>query len=84
MKIQVTILTRRQTLNPADKAVKDALRQMGHGNIESLRLGRFLEFEVDASRTPEQWEALIDVACKDGKTNLANPVLEEWKIKVCP
>lgn len=84
MKIRVYILTRGQTLNPPDKAVKDALHQLGFASVQALQLGRYFEFEVDDSFTADEWRERISEALKKPVTNFPNPVTEGWRMEIVP
>lgn len=84
MKISVRILTKKGFLSPADETIKKALHQMGYTNIKRIRLGRYLDIDVDEMVSASERRAQIDTACKSAVANLANPVMEDWEIDIVP
>ena len=77
MKFEVTILQKRKTVNPADKAIKDALCAMGYNMVTAVRLGKYLMIETNGSLPVER----LKQACGDVNLNLVNPVMEDFKIE---
>ncbi len=84
MTIKVFILAQKQTVNPADKAVKDALHLLGHTDINRVSLGRYLEIEVDDATPKETWVEKIVEICTSSRSNLVNPIMEDYRIELHP
>ena len=82
MKIRVFILTRAVTLNPADAAVLNALKQMGHSSVQSVRLGRCFEIEFDDSLPPEVRLRQVEEAFHRPESAFPNPITETFRLEV--
>ncbi|GEM_PF-5776252 len=83
MKIKLTTLPNKAH-NPPDETVLKVLKQMGYTDMTRLSLGRYLEIEVANDESPDVWRERIDAVCRNGLVNLANPVIESWKILIEP
>ena len=72
-KIYVTL--RPSVLDPAGTAVQTGLKQLGHDNIGSIRIGKYIELTlaaVDELTASEQVNRMCDQL-------LANPVIENYR-----
>ncbi len=78
MKIKVKITQKPQTVNSQDKVVLDCLRQMGFDNIKSVRVGKYLEIEMDDSLSVEERLEQIREACKTE----VNPIMEDFTLEI--
>ncbi|MBD2666336.1 phosphoribosylformylglycinamidine synthase, purS [Richelia sinica FACHB-800] len=72
-KIFVTL--RPSVLDPAGVAVQSGLKQMGYGNVEQVRIGKYMELTLTA---PDETKARNDLnqICDQ---MLANPVIENYR-----
>jgi phosphoribosylformylglycinamidine (FGAM) synthase PurS component len=57
---------------------------MGFTAVETLRLGRYFEFEVDDSRSEAEWRACLAEALKRPISGFPNPITENWEMEVVP
>jgi phosphoribosylformylglycinamidine synthase subunit PurS len=74
VKVRVYVTLKSGVLDPAGKAVEGGLRSLGFDEVKGVRLGKYIELELDEigdSRTR------IDQMCKK---LLANTVIEDYRI----
>jgi phosphoribosylformylglycinamidine synthase PurS subunit len=74
MKVNVVVKPKEAVLDPQGAAVRDAMRHLGMPEVRSVRIGKFMEIEVDGD-TPELEEKLHGL-CRD---LLSNPVIEDYE-----
>jgi len=75
MKAMVHIMLRNGILDPQGEVVKHALGTLGFDGVENLRIGKFIELDLDDYVT----EANIAEMCDK---LLANTVMESYKIEM--
>jgi phosphoribosylformylglycinamidine synthase len=72
-------VTLKPTVNdPQGLTVLGALKTLGFGSVESVRLGKYLEIKINESER-SQAEALASDMCRK---LLANPVIEEFRYEL--
>ena len=75
MKAKVIITPKREVLDPQGKTVQSALEHMGCSGVGEVRIGKYVEIEMDGER--ETVEAkLSEYADKF----LANPNIEDYRL----
>jgi phosphoribosylformylglycinamidine synthase subunit PurS len=74
--IHVTL--RPSVLDPAGVAVRSGLQQLGHTNVANVRIGKYIELELDAANEVEAREQ-VDKLCDQ---MLANPVIEVYHFQL--
>ncbi len=74
MKVNVVVKPKEAVLDPQGAAVRDAMRHLGMPEVRSVRIGKFMEIEVEGD-TPELEERLHGL-CRD---LLSNPVIEDYE-----
>jgi phosphoribosylformylglycinamidine synthase len=62
-------------LDPAGVAVQDGLAHLGYSNVESVRIGKYVELTLDAADEAQARTQLDEVCDK----LLANPVIENYR-----
>ena len=75
-KARVLVNLRPSVLDPAGEAVISAASRLNVEGIEKLRIGKFIDIEINASDLEEatiRLELLADRL-------LANPVIEDWEM----
>lgn len=77
-KASIQITLRPSILDPQGKATHHALENLGFETIDRVRMGKYVEMWVDAE-TEEQARTVAADACKQ---LLANPVMEDFEIRV--
>jgi phosphoribosylformylglycinamidine synthase subunit PurS len=78
MKAKIIVMPKRTVLDPQGKTVKHALESMNFKGIKDVRVGKFMEIELEASDKAEL-QKKIDQACRE---LLSNPVIEEYTFEV--
>jgi len=74
MKAKVTVMPKKSVLDPQGVAVRDAMRHHGLPHVKSVRIGKFMEIELDHAD-----EAKLHEICRD---LLSNPVIEDYDLQV--
>ena len=62
-------------LDPQGNAVRDAMRHLGMPEVRSVRIGKYMEIEVDSSKP--DLEKRLHGLCRD---LLSNPVIEDYEL----
>lgn len=75
MKVKVIVMPKQSVLDPQGVAVRDAIHHHGMPEIKSVRIGKFMELEVDGVVNEENLNAL----CRD---LLSNPVIEDYRVEI--
>ena len=75
---QIYVTLRPSVLDPAGTAVRSGLEHMGYGNVEQLRIGKYVELTLTAKDEDEAKQQL-DRICDQV---LANPVIENYRFDV--
>ena len=77
MKVKVIVLPKQSVLDPQGVAVREAIHHHGLNSITNVRIGKFIEIEVDDSVGAD--EASLHEICRD---LLSNPVIEDYELIV--
>ena len=77
MKAQVIVMPKQTVLDPQGVAVRDAVHHHGVPAVKSVRVGKFIELELDGTQT----EAQLHEVCRD---LLSNPVIEDYRLEIQP
>lgn len=75
---RVIVTLRRSILDPQGKAVEHGIHTLGHTSVEQVRIGKYVEMNINTS-SPEEAERIARVA---GEKLLANPVMEDFTVSV--
>lgn len=78
MLARVFITLKSGVLDPAGKAVEGSLHALGHSGVQGVRLGKYIELQVDgtdAAAVKKQVEAMCSQL-------LANTVVENYRVEV--
>ncbi len=78
MKARIHVFLKEGVLDPQGKAVMNALRTLGFGEVQSVRQGKFFDVETDPL-APGESEARLREYCQK---LLANPVIENYRVEV--
>jgi phosphoribosylformylglycinamidine synthase PurS subunit len=80
MKATVVVTLKPEVLDPQGDAVRRALGKLGFEGVKGVRVGKIIEIELDDAQVqaPELTEQLRKMADEI----LANPVIEDFEIKV--
>ena len=74
MKASVIVMPKKSVLDPQGVAVRDAIHHHGLPQVKSVRIGKFMEIEVEGAD-----RAQLDEICRD---LLSNPVIEDYDLQV--
>ena len=72
----VFVNLRPSVLDPAGEAARSAAKRLGVEGIQKLRIGKFIELEIEA---PDEIEARKRVELLSDRL-LSNPVIEDWSL----
>ena len=78
MKAKIIIMPKRTVLDPQGKTVKHALESLGFKGIQEVRVGKFMEIELEGGSQAEL-QRKMDKACHE---LLSNPVIEEYSFEI--
>jgi len=76
--IVVDVMLKPEILDPQGQAVANALPNLGFAPAASLRIGRHVELSLEA----ETADAALEQATKIADTLLANPVIEDYAVRL--
>ena len=74
----VRVTLRPSILDPQGKAVRHALHELGHHEVEGVRAGKLIQLTLDV----ESREEAMRVASEAAQKLLANPVMEDFEVEV--
>ena len=63
-------------LDPQGNAVRDAMRHLGMPEVQSVRIGKYMEIELDGDGADV--EKRLHGLCRD---LLSNPVIEDYQLE---
>ena len=82
MKARVIGMPKQAVLDPQGNAVRDALHHLGLPSAQAVRVGKFMEIEVDGpSGDRAALESQLHTLCRD---LLSNPVIEDYRLELEP
>jgi phosphoribosylformylglycinamidine synthase PurS subunit len=76
MKVNVVVKPKEAVLDPQGTAVRDAMRHLGMPEVRSVRIGKYMEIEVDGEKGDV--EERLHGLCRD---LLSNPVIEDYELQ---
>jgi phosphoribosylformylglycinamidine synthase len=75
---RIYVTLRSSVLDPAGTAVESGLKQMGYTEVESVRIGKYIEMQLSAN-DEEQAKQHLDEMCD---RLLANTVIENYSFEL--
>jgi phosphoribosylformylglycinamidine synthase len=78
MRVKIFVSLRSGVLDPQGKAIERSLHVLGYGEVQDVRMGKVLEFKIDAA-SREAAESRIREMCDK---LLANPVIEDYQFEI--
>ncbi len=78
MRVRVFVTLKEGVLDPQGKAVENSLHSLGFASVSEVRMGKYLELQVDAAGA-EDAERQTRRMCEK---LLANPVIEDYRFEV--
>ena len=76
MKINVIVKPKEAVLDPQGNAVRDAIRHLGMPEVRSVRIGKYMEIDIDGEAV--DLEKRLHGLCRD---LLSNPVIEDYELQ---
>ena len=77
MKAKVIVMPKETVLDPQGVAVRDAMHHLGFPAAREVRMGRYLEIEIDGETKVA--EPKLRELCRD---LLSNPVIEDFRLEL--
>jgi phosphoribosylformylglycinamidine synthase subunit PurS len=78
MRVKIFVSLKNGVLDPQGKAVEQSLHTLGYKEVQDVRVGKFVEFDLQAS-SREAAEGRIREMCDK---LLANPVIENFHYEI--
>jgi phosphoribosylformylglycinamidine synthase len=78
MRVKIFVSLRSGVLDPQGKAIERSLHTLGYGDVQDVRMGKYLELKVEAA-SREAAESRIREMCDK---LLANPVIEDYRFEI--
>lgn len=76
-KVKIYVTLRESVLDPQGSAVKGSLHTMGYDEVADVRIGKYLELQIEPS------ERDIDTIVKEmSEKLLANTVIEDYRYEI--
>jgi phosphoribosylformylglycinamidine synthase PurS subunit len=75
MKVKVVVTPKAAVLDPQGAAVRDAMQHLGMPEVRDVRVGKYLEIEIDGA--DGDIDKRLHGLCRD---LLSNPVIEDYKL----
>ena len=75
---RIYITLRSSVLDPAGTAVQSGIAQMGYPNVEGVRIGKYVEMNLEAEDEAEAKNQLDRICDRI----LANPVIENYRFEI--
>jgi phosphoribosylformylglycinamidine synthase PurS subunit len=75
MNAKVIVMPKAAALDPQGNAVRDAMRHLGMPEVQSVRIGKYMEIEIEGQ--DGELESRLLQLCRD---LLSNPVIEDYEL----
>jgi phosphoribosylformylglycinamidine synthase len=79
MNAKVIVMPKAAVLDPQGNAVRDAMRHLGMPEVRSVRIGKYMEIDIDGQNG--ELESRLHQLCRD---LLSNPVIEDYELQQSP
>jgi len=78
MKAKIIVMPKKTVLDPQGKTVKHALEAMQFAGVKDVRIGKFMEIELEGTDKAALQKQLDDACHK----LLSNPVIEDYTLEI--
>ena len=75
MNAKIIVMPKAAVLDPQGNAVRDAMRHLGMPEVRSVRIGKYMEIEIEGKN--DELESRLHQLCRD---LLSNPVIEDYEL----
>jgi len=76
VKVNVIVKPKEAVLDPQGNAVRDAMRHLGMPEVRSVRIGKYMEINLDGEDA--DLEKRLRCLCRD---LLSNPMIEDYELQ---
>jgi phosphoribosylformylglycinamidine synthase PurS subunit len=76
VKAKLIVMPKAAVLDPQGNAVRDAMRHLGMPEVRSVRIGKYMEIDIDGKNG--DLETRLRGLCRD---LLSNPVIEDYELQ---
>ncbi|MBS3886292.1 MAG: phosphoribosylformylglycinamidine synthase subunit PurS [Dethiobacter sp.] len=77
-KAEIKVLLKKSVLDPQGQAVEKALSSLGYGNVQDVRIGKYLEVSFAAGSHKEAEDQVREMS----ERLLTNPVIEDYTFEL--
>jgi phosphoribosylformylglycinamidine synthase len=78
MRVRIYVSLKNGVLDPQGKAIEHSLHTLGYAETRNVRIGKYLELEIDATSRSAAEAQVRDMCDK----LLANPVIEDYRFEI--
>jgi phosphoribosylformylglycinamidine synthase PurS subunit len=78
MRVRIYVSLKNGVLDPQGKAIEHSLHTLGYAETRNVRIGKYLELEIDATARSAAEAQVRDMCDK----LLANPVIEDYRFEI--
>jgi phosphoribosylformylglycinamidine synthase len=78
-KSKIIVTLKDGVLDPQGKTVKNALTKMGYKDVKDVRIGKYIEIEINGGGKKEKLKKEINEICDK---LLANPNIEKYEFSI--
>lgn len=78
MRVKIFVSLKEGVLDPQGKAVERSLHSLGYNEVQDVRMGKYIEIELDAPSRKEAEGRLREMCQK----LLTNPVIEDYRFEI--
>ena len=79
MRVKIFVSLKNGVLDPQGKAIERSLHTLGYPEVQEVRMGKYLELNIEASSSRAAAESRIREMCDK---LLANPVIEDYRFEI--
>ena len=77
-KARVTITLKKTIMDAQGQTVEKALHNLGYEAVRNLRMGKYVEMELNGA-PKEELSSRVDEMCRK---LLANPIIEDYRVEI--
>lgn len=78
MKVKVTVMYKKEVLDPQGKTILASLHQLGYKEVSDVRAGKVIELNLSGLRKPQAERKVKEMCDK----LLANPIIEDYQFEI--
>ena len=78
MRVKIYVTLKEGILDPQGRAVKHSLHSLGYTSVEDVRVGKYIEIEINDT-AKEKLDPQIKEMCNK---LLSNPIIEDYRYEI--